>query len=97
MKQNLLVLRTNKLDDLKAFYSLFGANFVSERHGSGPNHYAARLGDLVLEIYPIVDGALPDASLRISLTVDDLHGTLRSIGQAVALRQTPVGTPCGGP
>jgi hypothetical protein len=91
VKLNLLVLRTNKLEDLKAFYSAFGASFVSERHGSGPNHYSARLGDLVLETYPTPDGILPGPSLRIGLTVDDLHRTLRSIGQAVTPRQTQWG------
>ncbi len=91
MRLNLLVLRTNKLDDLKEFYSTFGARFVSERHGSGPHHYSARLGDLVLEIYPTADGALPDPGLRIGLVVDDLHGALRSVGQAVTPRQTQWG------
>jgi catechol 2,3-dioxygenase-like lactoylglutathione lyase family enzyme len=91
VKLNLLVLRTNKLEDLKAFYSTLGARFVSERHGSGPNHYSARLGDLVLELYPTPDGTLPDPGLRIGLTVDDLHGALRSLGQAVTPRQTPWG------
>ena len=91
MRLNLLVLRTNKPDELKSFYSAFGARFVSERHGGGPDHYSARLGDLVLEIYPTADGTPPDPSLRIGLIVDDLHGALRSIGQAVTPRQTPWG------
>lgn len=91
MKLNLLVLRTNKLEDLKLFYSAFGAAFVSERHGSGPDHYTARLGDLVFELYPTPDGIAPDPGLRIGLSVDDLHGTLRSIGQAVTPRQTQWG------
>jgi lactoylglutathione lyase len=91
VRLNLLVLRTDKLDDVKAFYSTFGASFVSERHGSGPNHYSARLGDLVLEIYPTPAGILPDPSLRIGLVVDDLPGALRAIGQAVTPRQTQWG------
>ena len=58
MKLNLLVLRTPKLEDLRRFYSALGARFDSERHGNGPEHYAAMLGDdIVLELYPMVDGS----------------------------------------
>ena len=92
MKLNLLVLRTPKLEDLRRFYSALGARFQSERHGDGPEHYAATLdGGLVLELYPVPDGSTPDAGLRLGLSVDDIGETLRSLGQTVTPRQTQWG------
>jgi lactoylglutathione lyase len=92
VKLNLLVLRTARLEDLKKFYSALGARFESERHGNGPEHYAATLSDgLVLELYPALDGATPDAGLRLGLSVDDIVETLRSLGQTATPRQTQWG------
>ena len=56
MKFNQLVLRTSRMEELNRFYSSLGAHFERERHGNGPDHYAATLSDdLVLEIYPAPD------------------------------------------
>ncbi len=92
MKINLLVLRTARLDELQKFYSALGARFECERHGNGPDHYAATLGDdFVLELYPCIDGAVPDPGLRLGVSVDSIGEVLRSIGQSVAPRQTKWG------
>jgi lactoylglutathione lyase len=92
VKLNLLVLRTPKLEDLRKFYSALGARFESERHGNGPEHYSATLGnDLVLELYPALDGSAPDAGLRLGLSVDDIGETLRTLGQTATPRQTQWG------
>jgi catechol 2,3-dioxygenase-like lactoylglutathione lyase family enzyme len=92
MKLNLLVLRTSKLEDLRRFYSALGARFARERHGNGPEHYAAILSDdFVLELYPVADGSTPDAGLRLGLSVDDIGETLRSLGQTATARQTQWG------
>jgi lactoylglutathione lyase len=92
MKLNLLVLRTPHLEDLRRFYSALGARFERERHGNGPEHYAATLGDdLVLELYPALDGSKPDAGLRLGLSVDDIGETLRALGQTATPRQTQWG------
>lgn len=89
MKINLLVLRTSKLEDLRRFYSNLGAKFQLEKHGNGPEHYAATISDgFVLELYPILDGATPDSGLRIGLKVDDLEKTLRSLGETTPPRHT---------
>jgi hypothetical protein len=80
MKINLLVLRTSRLEDLRRFYSDLGAKFQSEKHGNGPEHYAATISDdFVLELYPILDGAIPDNGLRLGLKVDDIEKILRSL------------------
>ncbi len=92
MKLNLLVLRSPKLQDLRRFYSILGARFESERHGNGPEHFAATLNDdLVLELYPSLDGSTPDAGLRLGLSVDDIAETLRSLGQSATPQQTQWG------
>ena len=92
MKLNLLVLWTPKLEDLRGFYSALGARFESERHGNGPEHYAATLSDnMVLELYPTLDGAPSDPRLRLGLSVEDIKETLRSLGQTATPRQTQWG------
>jgi len=92
VKLNLLVLRTFRMEELRRFYSSLGAQFESERHGNGPDHYAATLSDdLVLEIYPAPDGVTPDSGLRLGLSVDDIGETLRSLGQGSTPRQTQWG------
>jgi len=92
VKLHLLVLRTPQLEAVRKFYTALGVRFESERHGNGPEHYAATLGnDLVLEIYPTSDGAIPDPGLRLGLSVDDIGKTLRSLGQTVTPRQTQWG------
>lgn len=92
MKINLLVLRTSKLEELRGFYENLGANFQKEKHGNGPEHYAATLADgFVLEIYPIRDGAISDNNLRIGLKVDDIEKALGLLDQAATPKQSPWG------
>lgn len=92
MKLNLLVLRTPRLEDMRRFYSALGARFHCERHGNGPKHYAATLGDdFLLELYPCGDGSMPDPGLRLGVMVDNIGEALRSIGQSVAPRHTQWG------
>ncbi len=92
MKLNLLVLRTPNVEALRAFYSALGARFERERHGDGPEHFAATLADgLVLELYPAPEGAAADAGLRLGLRVDDLGETLRELGQVAVPKQTQWG------
>ncbi|HEY9792557.1 MAG TPA: VOC family protein [Candidatus Obscuribacterales bacterium] len=92
MKINLLVLRTSRLEELRRFYSDLGVKFENEKHGNGPKHYAATMSDdFVLELYPILDGSIPDAGLRLGLKVDDIEKTLRSLGQTATPRNTPMG------
>jgi lactoylglutathione lyase len=92
VKLNLLVLQTSRMEELKSFYSSLGAKFESERHGNGPDHYAAVLSDdLVLEIYPAPDGTTPDSGLRLGLSVSDIGERLRLLGQNSTPQQTQWG------
>ena len=49
---NLLVLRAADLAASRRFYEALGLEFVVERHGKGPEHLAASLGEFVFELYP---------------------------------------------
>ena len=48
----LIVLRSSHIEASLAFYRAIGLSFEEEKHGSGPVHYACRLGATVIEIYP---------------------------------------------
>ncbi|KEI71280.1 VOC family protein [Endozoicomonas elysicola] len=65
---HLLVLRCKDIEVTKRFYSFLGLIFEKERHGGGPEHYAAMLSDTVFELYPASSEAYEDNS-RIGLTV----------------------------
>ena len=54
---NLLVLRCRELERTKAFYTLFGLNFVKEQHAAGPEHYCATDDVGMFELYPADSGA----------------------------------------
>ncbi|WP_323182732.1 glyoxalase/bleomycin resistance/dioxygenase family protein [Streptomyces sp. NBC_00347] len=67
---SLLVLYTPRLEDCRRFYAELGLAFTAERHGRGPDHYAAVLPDgMVLELYPAGDDRLTGV-LRLGLAVD---------------------------
>jgi catechol 2,3-dioxygenase-like lactoylglutathione lyase family enzyme len=65
----LVVVYSPQLEECRSFYGSLGLEFVAERHGQGPPHYAATLADgAVFELYP----AGPDrqtGALRLGLAV----------------------------
>jgi predicted enzyme related to lactoylglutathione lyase len=80
MEINLIVLKTPRPDDLASFYELLGIKFERHQHGKGPIHYAAELGRVVFEIYPLPKGILHVAdTLRLGFTVANLHETIQRI------------------
>ncbi|MFE9462617.1 VOC family protein [Streptomyces virginiae] len=53
MTIDLLVIYTTRLEECRAFYAGLGLDLVPEKHGDGPDHYAAAFADGgVLELYP---------------------------------------------
>ncbi|WP_405451528.1 VOC family protein [Streptomyces erythrochromogenes] len=53
MSVDLLVIYTVRLEECRAFYAGLGLDLAPERHGNGPEHYAAAFADGgVLELYP---------------------------------------------
>ncbi|WP_240804196.1 VOC family protein [Streptomyces sp. A0592] len=49
----MLVIYTARLEECRGFYAGLGLDLVREKHGTGPDHYAATFaGGGVLELYP---------------------------------------------
>jgi lactoylglutathione lyase len=73
MKIKLVVIKTNKLDNLAKFYSDIGLNFEFHQHGKRVFHYAAVIDDFIFEIYPLPENIIiPDATTRLGFEVGDL-------------------------
>jgi len=65
---NLLVLRCRDIEKTKDFYKKLSLSFVKEQHGEGAVHYATKVGDLVLELYPLGESNVE--SNRLGFTVN---------------------------
>ena len=72
---NLIVLRAQDPVELAKTYRALGCDFVTERHGDGPEHLSADLGGLILEIYPRTSGH-GTTVLRIGFIVSDLEAAV---------------------
>jgi len=75
----MLVLKTADLERLREFYALFGFELAEEKHGNGPRHYSAPMGDGVLELYPLPEGAAADLTSRFGFAVSDLRNVVESV------------------
>ncbi len=92
---SLVVLRSLDMENTIRFYQALGLNFVVEKHGNTPKHYACKLGSMVLEIYPVVNEASTDTT-RLGFYVsklDKIVTQLEKIG--VVVRQSPKFTQWG--
>jgi lactoylglutathione lyase len=78
---NLVVLRSVDLDRAVAFYSRLGLQFTRERHGSGPEHFAAALEGSVLELYPLAPDDPSTLGVRIGFQVPSLDAAIAAIGE----------------
>jgi predicted enzyme related to lactoylglutathione lyase len=92
---NLLVLRSPDVERAARFYGLLGIRFERERHGTGPEHLAARLGPAVLELYPL-DGEPDSVGVRLGFRVASVEAVVQAArreGQSVLSppRRTPWG------
>lgn len=72
MKINLLVLRCRELEASKRFYERLGFEFVEEKHGDGPLHYASEEAGFVFELYPLAENEQAGHS-RIGFSIKDLQ------------------------
>jgi predicted enzyme related to lactoylglutathione lyase len=93
----LLVIKTHRLDQARAFYQALGIHFTEERHGNGPVHYAGQAGVTTIEVYTLADDApAPDTSIRLGFDVTALDRVLEALRDldtpvASAPRATPWG------
>lgn len=94
---SLIVIKTLDILRLREFYSLLGVEFVEERHGSGPVHFAAQLGTTCFEVYPLSQGQRePDASTRLGFTLPQFEETLELLKQSgVEFVREPQPSPWG--
>jgi predicted enzyme related to lactoylglutathione lyase len=77
---SLLVLKTQQIDKLVAFYHQIGVEFVEEQHGNGPRHYSGQAGNVLLEIYPLKSAEDPaDVTTRLGFSVANIEGVMNSL------------------
>src|SRR5262245_582287 len=73
---NLVVLRCTDLEKSLYFYQAIGCQFTEEKHGQGPKHYATRIGDVVVELYPVSKDTLLPSSVRLGFQVPSLSDAM---------------------
>ncbi len=78
---SLLVLRSANPAASVQFYSALGLQFAREQHATGPEHWAAELPGLVLEIYPLGSQS-PTTGLRLGFTVASIAAAVENACQA---------------
>jgi len=87
---SLLVLKSSQMPELVAFYQALGITFAEEKHGKGPIHFAAVMGELIFEIYPLgVDQPDPVESTRLGFRLANLELVLSQLQE----RGVPVKSP----
>jgi catechol 2,3-dioxygenase-like lactoylglutathione lyase family enzyme len=84
---SLVVLKTRQVDGLRRFYGSLGIELAEEQHGKGPVHLAGRVGDVVLEVYPLTEDGTPvDATTRLGFvvaSVAEIVKALKALGTLV--------------
>src|SRR4051794_9216380 len=86
----LLVLKTRQVEQLRLCYQTLGVELVQEQHSKGLVHYAGRVGDVVIEVYPLPDDASSvDASTRLGFAVEDVAEVVRALEGIGARIVTP--------
>jgi lactoylglutathione lyase len=75
---NLIVLRCICINKTREFYEKLGFSFQLEKHGAGPEHYAASNNGFVLELYPLQNNQMAD-NVRLGFTVPDLLSSIKSM------------------
>jgi len=77
MKINLLVIRTDNLEELKSQYELLGFKFEYHQHGKGPFHFASEYDGFVFEIYPLTKSMeKADSSIRLGFDIENLEARM---------------------
>ncbi len=71
-----LMLCTEKMDLVAAFYTAVGVDLVQEQHGQGPVHFSFK-GDMCVEIYPPRVPA--DAAFVLRIDVEDVEQTVKRL------------------
>ncbi len=78
MDINLLVLRCKNLEASREFYEMLGFQFVEERHGKGPLHFASQDAGFVFELYPLLPHEAAGTT-RLGFTISGLEQVLSQV------------------
>lgn len=71
-----VILCTENIDLVAAFYAAVGIDLEPERHGNGPHHFSFR-SDVCLEIYP---PRIPsDSSMILRIDVNDIDQAMMAL------------------
>lgn len=79
----LVVLRCADLERSRQFYEALGLTLIREQHGTGPQHYSARVGKTVLEFYPDASGST--RGVRLGLQLIDLGAAISALAKIGAV------------
>jgi lactoylglutathione lyase len=91
VRLTLLVLKTRQVEHVRRFYQALGIALVEEQHGKGPIHFAGRVGEVVIEVYPLPDDGSPvDSSIRLGFDVDNVAAIIEALTAAGARIVTPL-------
>jgi predicted enzyme related to lactoylglutathione lyase len=82
MHLNLLVLKSARMEELVLFYQMLGMRFEHHQHQRGPFHYAAEIGDMVFELYPLPENELVNISMRLGFAISNLDSTIEQLRNA---------------
>lgn len=96
MEIRLIVIRTAEPEKLAEFYSWLGLEFEYHKHGNSPYHYAAMVGSMTLEIYPLTKSQVEaDKYLRLGFAIDEFETKLELLKSKGLLINEPVSTEFG--
>jgi len=79
MKLNLIVIRTQQLEQQAKFYEKLGIKFQYHKHGNSPYHYSADLDGTIFEIYPTKNEKSVDRSTRLGFQVKNLNKLIENL------------------
>ena len=89
---NLVVIRSSDIERAVQFYRSLGLSFEKHRHGNGPQHYSAQLGNTVFEIYLRRNDNDRTTAVRLGFRVQSIETVVASAqeagGQIVSPPQT---------
>ena len=70
---NLVVIRSNNIEQAAAFYQKLGLCFIKKRHGKGLEHFAYELGGLTFEIYSCASRTVPTVATWLGFQVSSIE------------------------
>jgi lactoylglutathione lyase len=94
---SLVVLKTRQVDAMRRFYASLGIELVQEQHGKGPVHFAGKVGNVMLEVYPLAEeGATAEATTRFGFTIQSVNMVVEELrGLSAPIDTEPQATKSG--